>query len=62
VGWPRLTCRWTRNLSVFAQVKAKREDLTREVLLKPGPAPEDEDADAFHRLHLSAEPLLTVQA
>ena len=28
VGWPRLTCRWTRNLAVFAQVRAKREDLT----------------------------------
>jgi len=28
VGWPRLTCGRTLNLAVFAQVKAKREDLT----------------------------------
>jgi hypothetical protein len=28
VGWPRLSCEWTRNLTVFAQVKAKREDLS----------------------------------
>jgi hypothetical protein len=29
VGWPRLTCRTNRNGVASAQVKAKREDLTR---------------------------------
>jgi choline dehydrogenase-like flavoprotein len=27
-GWPRLTCGQARNIAAFAQVKAKREDLT----------------------------------